>query len=189
MVSPATHSLVTYKDNVYRECVLVLDEATVRANGNPTQVSQGVFTGFSLPLYAANEELFFHVHVMHDWDGVTDLIILIHVYLDTANNTKNFKLRTAWENITTGTNIVGTPDGDLAPATSNDVDVQVATGNASQFQTYEVPFTIAYAGIAAGDCVGIRRRRIAATGNEIAGEVVVYMSMLRYQVNKWGMAV
>ena len=195
MPAPQTHSLFTYQNNVYRETVLQLDEVQVRANGLPTRVSQGVYHGYSLPLYAANEELFFHVHIMHDWDEASDLIALIHVYLDTANNAKNFKLQASWENITTGNNITGTPNGDLVPATSNDVEVQVATGNASQYQTYEVPFTIDYDidgggnELVRGDCIGLRLRRIAALANEIAGEVVVYMNMIRYQVNNLGMPV
>lgn len=45
-----------------------LDFSTVRANGKPTHVSRGVFEGFSLPVFAADdEELFFDICIPNRW--------------------------------------------------------------------------------------------------------------------------
>ena len=123
------------------------------------------------------------MHAPVDWDGASDLIVLVDCYLDTANTSKNFQLRSEWENITVGT--------DLVPDTDNDVDVETATGAASQYQSFRVSFTIDYdkdspALVERGDCMCLRLTRIAATADEIAGEVVVCKAILKYKVNSFG---
>lgn len=147
------------------------DFETVRAQGKPTWVTRGVGGGFSLPIYAANnEELYFNMHIPARWDGESDIVVHIHGYLDTANTDKKFQLRVAWESWTPGT--------DIMPAISNNVDVETTTGTWAQYQTYSVMFTIDYdidspSLIKAGDCLCMRLRRIDASGDEIAGEVVI----------------
>jgi len=45
-----------------------LDFSTVRANGRPTHVTRGIFEGFSLPVFAADdEELYFDICVPNRW--------------------------------------------------------------------------------------------------------------------------
>ncbi len=177
--------LLTLGDNI--EIQTDMDYSTIRAFGKPTDVHRGVFNGFSLPVYSSdNEEIFFKVHIPHDWDEASDFVIKLYCYIDTANDTKNFKLRMQWENVTPGT--------DTYPATDNDVDVQTATGgSAVQYQSYELDFPIDYdidtpAVIARGDILGLLLRRIAASANEIAGEVVITDIKLRYKRNLLGSA-
>jgi len=55
---------------VWLEFRLGLDWASVQAHGKPTHVTRGIFEGYSLPVYAAdNEELFFEVCVPDRWKG------------------------------------------------------------------------------------------------------------------------
>lgn len=163
-----------------------LNWASVQAHGKPTFVSQGTFHGFSLPLYAANEELFFAICVPGRYDGISDPKAHVDCWLSHAEDTKNFKLQLSWEHFTPGT--------DPVPTTMNDVEVQIATGaSAPQFNSYLVPFAINYDidtpdNLAAGNLLGLRLRRIPATGNEIAGEVVIAHIGVSFRRDKMGIA-
>lgn len=172
---------------VYIELRPDLDYATLIATGKPTYVKQGVFNGFSLPLYAANEELFAEVCVPSRYDEASDPIAHVDCWLSQAEDTKNFKLQLSWERYTPGTGAV--------PATMNDIEVQTATGvGAPQFNSYRIPFTIDYDidtpdDLIAEDILGLRLRRIAATANECGGEIVVTHLGVSFRRDKMGAAV
>lgn len=149
----------------------------------PTIVELGVSKGYSLPIYNADdEEVFMCICVPRRWDGTSDPILVLPVYLDTANTAKNFNLQASWEHYD--------PEIDIAPATSNDVEVETATGTASQYQSFKVNFAFNYdidgAGneMAAYDRVCCRLRRIAASANEIAGEIVAGPPVVKFKRNK-----
>ena len=169
---------------LYLELRPDLDYTTITAQGKPTQVARGVIHGYSLPIYAAdNEELFLENHIPHRWDGESNILVHLHCYLSAANDTKNFNIQLSWEHFT---------DGDIVLATSNDVEVETATGAlAAQFQSYHVEFIIDY-DIDVGDPIistdefHMRIRRIAATANEIAGEIVVTHIGVVYLIDKLG---
>lgn len=165
----------------WQELHLDTDYSTVRALGKPTDVHRGVHNGFSLPVYAAdNEELFYSVHVPHDWDESTDFVLKVYGYIDTANDTKNFQLRIQWDKVAPGTDTYGTTD--------TDVDTETATGaSASQYQSYETSFTIAASTFTRGVLLGIVLQRIAASSNEITGEFVLTEAMFRYRRNTIGL--
>ena len=120
------------------------------------------------------------------YDEESDIIVHLYCWLAGAEDTKNFKLQLSWEHYTPGTDIV--------PATSNDVEVQTATGaSAAQFQSYVVPFTINYDidtpdDIIGDDIIGMRLRRIAATANECAGEIVINHLGIIFRRDKLGIA-
>lgn len=162
-----------FQDKVTLEIRPELDFETIRGQlGVPTLVKRGIIGGFSLPVLAGdNEELFLSVHIPKRWDGASDIKVHVEGYLDTANNTKKFQLRVAWENLTCVTDII--------PATSNNVNVETTTGNWVQYQGFEIEFIVDYdidgagAEIAVGDCLFLHLYRLAASGNEIAGEVVI----------------
>lgn len=150
----------------------------------PTIVARGVSKGYSLPIYSADdEEIFMCICTPRRWDGESDAILVLPVYIDTANDTKNFKIQLSWEHYD--------PDTDIVPATSNDVEVQQATGaSAAQYQSYAMDFTIDYDIDGAGNEVQSyerlcgRVRRIAASADEIAGEVVVGPPVVKFLRDK-----
>lgn len=157
---------------VYIELRPDLDFETIRGNaGIPTLVTRGVFRGFSLPLYVANEELFGAICVPDRYDEASDIFVHLYCWLAQAEENKNFNMQMSWEHYTPGTDVV--------PATSNDVAVETATGaGAAQFKSYIVEFTIDYDihtpdNIVAGDILQLRVRRINASANEAIGEIVV----------------
>jgi len=166
MTSPATHSLFTFKDLVLLELQPDLDFVTVQALGKPTWVTQGIFGGFSLPIYGAdNEELFFTICVPDRWDGTNSLLGHVHCWISQAEDSKNFKLQLTWEYFVLGSAV---------PATSTDVEVETATGaSAPQFKSFEVDFPLVPGSLTVNNSLGLRLRRIAASENEIGGEVVI----------------
>ena len=164
---------ITLSDSglVYIELTPDLDITRIIGSGKPTHVTQGIYGGFSLPLYAADEELFFTICVPNRYDEASDIKVRVYCWLAGAEDSKNFKLQLSWEHYTPGTDVV--------PATLNDVEVQTATGaGAAQFQSYKVDFTIDYDidtpnNIVADDILGLRLRRIAADADECGGEIVI----------------
>ena len=154
----------------------VFNYATIIGLGKPTQVSRGVYNGWSLPIYDSdNEELFACSCIPSNWDGLTNPIIYVGGWLDTANTDKNFKLEVCWEH----TRMDGT---EVMDTSENNVPVSQATGTAAQYTAFKLAFTIDLVGssVLAGDALGMRIRRLAADSNEITGEFVVEGAILVY---------
>lgn len=161
-----------------------IDFSRILGTAKPTRVAQGVVTGFSFPVFNSDDEEIFLICDVPNWyNGSSDVTVHIHVYLDTANTSKNFNLEVAWEHYTVGT--------DTVPATSNSVTTETATGTASQYQSFEVEFTIDYDidtpdNLTSEDEIALRIRRLAASGNEIAGEIVITQIGCVFQKDKLG---
>lgn len=160
-----------------------LDFETVRAQGKPTQVSRGVTHGFSLPIYNNdNEELYLATYIPFRWDEASDIIVHIHCYLDTANVDKRFNIQLSWKNFS---------DGDIIPATSNDLTTETQTGAVAQYKSYYVHFIIDYDiapadPVISSDELHLRIRRLAASADEIAGKIVITHVGVTFQRNKLG---
>ena len=169
-ISGADPLRLTGDAKVYFELRPDLDFETVRAQGKPTQVARGVIHGFSLPIYSNdNEELFLSMHTPDRWDNVSNILVHIHCYLTSANDGKNFNLQVSWMHYT---------DGDVVPDGSYNLTVETATGTAVQYQSFHIDYTLDYDivpadPIASSDELHLRLRRLDASTNEIAGEVVI----------------
>ena len=159
-----------------------MDYADVAAHGKPTSVSIGACTGYSMPIYAAdNEELFFGETVPGRWDGASDIILHVVAALAAAETPgETFKFQFSW-------NQVGITD--IVPAATHDVTHEITVVDGTQYATYELAFTLDY-NIDAGDVVEIhdyisgRLRRIASAGDEVDGEIVVLDWHTYYQVDR-----
>lgn len=146
----------------------------------PDNVFRGVIQGYSLPVWDANDEqLFLEMHVPYRWDGTSDIIIDIECYLAVAETDAFFRMEIGYYTFTPGVDVVAD--------TINLVDTNTATGtSAAQYQSYEVIITIPAAGIVTGDMMGLRLRRVAATGQECSGEIVVTHTGLVFVRDKMG---
>lgn len=177
---PATHPVRLEGDG---KCNLEtrpdLDWSTQIGLGKPAFVQRGVISGFSFPVYAANnEELFLEMHVHRRWDGISNIRIHLECYLLSAEDSHFFKLELGYYAFTPGTDIV-------ADSVSL-VSANTATGaEADQYQSYEVEVEIPYAGISSNDVLGMRLRRIAATGTECDGNIVVTHVGVRFDIDKF----
>lgn len=165
----------------------VLDQDMIRKNTKPDVVYRGLVRGFSMPIYASDaEELFFtEPYCPARWDGASDIIVRVSGYLDTANDTKRFKLNLAWEHQTPGTDVITTSE--------HSDNVETLTGAWSQYQSFYKEFTIDYNVdgadvVTKGDVINMRLRRVAKAGAEaeIAGEVVITGVTMKYRCDKFG---
>jgi len=173
MLYPKTEAKLTLRPD--------LDYTTITALGKPSSVILGAFPGFSLPVYAADEELFMSMKVPERWNGTTDLRFKVCVYLAGAEDIGDvFKLQTSYASTPCGAGIV--------PSAVTDVEVQqaVLTDRAAQYDTYELEFAIPAAGLSVKDKLGIRIRNIVATGTPITGEIVVFDTILELKRDKLG---
>lgn len=156
----------------------------IGGTAKPTSVQLGAYSLFSMPIYSADdEEIFFNWSIPRRWNGSSDIIVGCTAVIDTANDTKKFRLQLSWEHYAV--------DG-VAPATTNDVNFNKTTGNDAQYQSYPVTWTVDYdidgggSEIAANEVLGGRIRRIAADDNEIAGEVMLHGFYIQYTTDKIG---
>jgi hypothetical protein len=158
-----------------------LDFTSVAALGKPTQITRGAFKGYSMPLYAANEELFYGINVPGRWDGASDIIFHALVALALAETPgETFKFQLSW-------NQIGATE--IVPSATHDVTDEIIVVDGTQYATYDLFFTIDY-NIDVGDVVlshdvlGGRLRRVASSGDEVDGEVIVLDWHAHFAVDK-----
>ena len=182
-ISPAGVVSMAGTGRVYHFDTFTFDYANITGQGKPTLVTRGVADGFSLPVYNSdNEELFACKCIPSDWDG-GNVTCIVGGWLPSANNANKFNLQVSWETWSPTSNTV-------VPTSVTDVPVETTTGNWSAYASFKVEFTIAINGLAsAGDIFAFRIRRLAASGDEIDGEVVVQGASIKYIANKLGQAV
>ena len=162
-----------------------LDITTIVGQGKPTQVKIGIFNGFSMPVYNNdNEELFFDLCVPFRYSEDADITTCIGAILSGGEDVGDkFNFQLSWEH---------QKIGEVIPVTTNDVEVEttVATDRNAQYDLYKVEFTINYdidgigSEIAAEDLLTFRLRRIAASANEVANEIIVAGLNIAFPVNK-----
>lgn len=164
-----------------------MDFAVVQAHGKPTQITHGAFSGYSLPIYAAdNEELFFSMNVPGRWDGASDIIVHVLVALAGAETAgEDFNLQLSWENSDLGEPIVNT---------THDVEVEteLLAGRVAAYDTYQVNFTIDYDADGVGneievhDLLAMRLRRIAVDGasDEVESKIIILDYHMNFTVDK-----
>jgi len=169
---------------VTKSKTFLFNYSRITGKGKPTLVNQGVFFGWSLPIYSSDdEELFTCSCIPTDWDGVSDPVFCVAGWLDTANTDKKFKLQCSVNTYDPTTN-------EVVPSTTVDYTTETTTGTDAQYTSFIVCFTLdaSAAGLTAGKSVGIRIRRVAATTAEIAGEFVVEGAVVTYVSDKLGEA-
>lgn len=162
-----------------------LDSITQIAQAKPTQITVGVFKGYSLPIYSSdNEELFYQVRVPYRWDGTSNFLTCLEVILaDVEDVGDTFKLQCSWQHI---------PHDGVVPITVHDIDVEqvVLSGRNAQYSTYHIHFIVDYDidgvgnELVSDDIIGFRFRRITSTGTAIDNEIIVISSVVDFQIDK-----
>lgn len=152
----------------------------------PTQIDRGASSGYSLPIYAANdEELFFNEHIAGRWDGASDIVVSVIGYLSAAEDVNDdFALQLSWSNKATSSGVF--------PDTTTDVEVRtnIDTDRNAAMSIYKIEFTIDWdtntPDIVASDLFCGRLRRVAVGGGytEMSGEFVVQAIVITYVVDK-----
>jgi hypothetical protein len=167
-----------------------IDQVIIQNKIKPVMVYRGATRGFTMPIWNAvgnaDEQIFAtEPRVPSRWDGVSDIVVIITGYLDTANNAKRFGLEVGWQSVTPGVDVVGT--------SINTDNTQVLTGNWAQYESFSASVTLNYDVAPANpilvkDCMGLRIRRIAkeGIGDEITGNVIITGIDMRYRCDKFG---
>lgn len=155
------------------------------ALSKPTQVSVGIYKGYSFPVYSAdNEELFFRETVPDRWDGVSDIVFHTRVALAGGEDVgDNFKFQFSWEHA---------PCDSTLLVTSNDVELETAVllGRNAQYDVYCLSFIMDYDIDGAGneiqphELLGGRLRRIDATNPDVTAEIIVLDWHTHYAIDK-----
>ena len=157
-----------------------LDFDIVKKNAVPVSYSRGIFSGFQLPIWLADdEELFFDICVPDRWDGESISHIHLDVFLiDAQDDGDDFNLQIAWEHYNPGT--------DEVPNIATSIGVETPTGASAAFQSYHVHFDIPAEDMEGDDILAFRVRRLAAAGTEIDGNVVIQHAGVIFLCNKLG---
>lgn len=152
-----------------------LNETRIRGNaGIPTDATVGIHTGYSLPIWAANNEELYFVHCVPDrWDNESDILIHIDSALANANESGNsYKLQVEW--------IQATPNEDEVPIAGwTTLTITRAIYSNDQYDLcqdwFVLDYDIAPADIVeADDLIALRVRRISATpADELDGELII----------------
>ena len=168
---------------VYKIDTFLFNYSRITGRGKPTLVDRGLAFGFSLPVYNTDdEELFSCKCIPDDWDG-GNITGYVGGWLPSANNAKKFNLQFSWE--------CWSPDGnEVVPTAVQDVPVETTTGNWDAYTSFKIPFAISISasGCSSGDIFALRIRRLAASEDEITGEIVVEGASIQYTIDKLGLA-
>ena len=156
-----------------------LDENSSNVANKPTLIIRGVFGGYSLPEYAAGEELLFRMRVPHEWDGVTNpwfvAITSISAAEDIGDKSK-FQLEWQSEDI-----LHVIPDTIQETLTN---EVTVADGTA--FYAEIIAFELDASTIVRGQNLQGRLRRIAASASSVDNEIIVWHWDTRWKFSRMG---
>lgn len=148
----------------------------------PTPVEVGCHAGYSMPIWASDdEELFFREYVAGRWDGATNITCSVICCLASAETAgEDFRFELAYQAIKL--------DGTEVLTTSvTTVEVEQNCAAAAQYQTFKLDFALTASGIEYSDHLGLRLRRIAVEevgANECEGEVIVLDCIITYTVDK-----
>ena len=168
-----------------------LQQEEIRKVLKPDSIYVGAFYGYSLPIYAAdNEELFFKQRVPVRWDGESDIHVHMIVALSDAEDVgDNFRFQLSWQHC--GCHL----PNPTVRATTFDVEMEqaVLVGRSAQYSVYLMHFLIDYDIEGAGseihsqELLAFRIRRIAATAPQVANEILVFDTVTVYRRDKLGM--
>jgi len=169
----------------YRERPMV-QHSVIGVKSKPVLIQIGVFSGYEMPVSTwSDDQYIFVTHsVPRRWDGTTNPVYTLACILGTANTDKKFKMRASWRHFT--------PDGDIVPITSRDVDTETSiVGAQSQYKSYKISFTIDYDYftpdiLVASDVLSIKVGRVDASSAEATGNIIILGGVLNYRRDKIG---
>ena len=158
--------------------------ATMIGAGKPTLVNYGVWSGFSLPAFAADEEIHWRDHVPIPWDSISDPVYCATFYLagaedvdDTVRFIMLYNAKTHYAGVVTNTYNTCT------------TRVAIKTGRSAQYSIYHVEFALdhddgTYPIPYEAEMAGILRRAEAGGDLAISGETVVIDHMISYHCKR-----
>lgn len=155
-----------------------LDENSANAQSKPTLIERGIFHGYSLPTYAAGEELHFRLRVPYPWDGTTNpWFVALAGPSATEDLGDKFKFQLEYQ---------ASAIDEVIPATYETLTDEVALTNASAYFATIIGFELDATKLNVGENIQYRLRRIAASSPEVTNEVAIWHWDTRWKMDKLG---
>ena len=180
------HRLVRFKNNAYQVQRLPMENFR-RGVSSPVATVKGGVAGY---LFSADAEiLYIQFCVPKDWDGASDLNVILHCVLNQAETENDvIDWETSVLSIADHENALS-PPGTQTPGAAHNILAVNADGD-----FHKVPIVLDYnhgtCPIAPNDNVSITLSRTASVGTSgYVGGVVVIDMCIEYQLNKLGEAV
>lgn len=171
---------MSYTNPAYWKSVTpFLDENTANVANKPTLITRGMFGGYSLPEYAASEELLFRMRVPHTWDGSTNPHFVAITSISGAEGVGDkYKFQLEWSSGDIGAII---PD-----TTTETLTDEVTVSNGTAYYAEIIDFELDATTIVGGQNLQARLRRIAASASSVTNEVIVWHWDTRWYMNRFG---
>lgn len=158
-----------------------LDFGRILGVTKPTPFYRGVYQGYSMPIYANDdEELTYRTKIPDRWDGITNpRAIFYSCLLGDEDVGDTFKFQFDGSS-------VECDNGDILPSLTTEYfsETTVAEGKNNQYNIYCFDFELNAENIKPGDLAAGRLRRIASSGTEVTNEIGVMYFMLEFKTNK-----
>lgn len=156
-----------------------LDENSANVANKPSLVCRGIFCGYSLPEYAADEELKFRMRVPHEWDSVSNPWFVAITSISAAEDVDDkYKLQLEWQS----EDILH-----VIPDTTQEIltdEITVVDGSA--FYAEIIAFELDATTILRGQNLQARLRRIAASASSVDNEIIVWHWDTRWKRSRLG---
>ena len=140
---------------------------------------RGVFGGYSLPEYAAGEELLYRIRVPHEWDGVTNPWFVAITSISGAEDIGDkYKLQLEWQS----EDILHVIPDTIAETLTDEVTVADGTAYYAEI----IAFELDAATLLRGQNLQMRLRRIAASASSVSNEIIVWHWDTRWKRSRIG---
>lgn len=166
-------------NSVWTSFVPFLDENTANVANKPSLVCRGMFCGYSLPEYAAGEELKFRMRIPHEWDGSTNpWFVAITSISATEDVGDKYKLQLEWQ----AEDILHVIPDTIAETITDEVIVADGTAYYAEIVALELDATT----MLRGQNLQARLRRIAASSSSVSNEIIIWHWDTRWKISKYG---
>ena len=156
-----------------------LDENSANTANKPTLVTRGIFGGYSLPEYAADEELRYRLRVPHAWDATTNPWFVAITSISAAEDVDdNYMFQLEWQS----KDILHVIPDTIQETLTDEVTVVDGTAFYAEIIAFELDATT----ILRGQNLQARLRRIAATAPSVDNEIVVWHWDTRWKISRPG---
>ena len=158
---------------------IFLNENVSNIANKPSLIDIGLFKAYSLPEYAAGEELLFSMRVPHDWDATTNPYFVCPSILTAAEDIGDkYKFQIEWQSADVG--------GVFPVTTQETITHEVTVTDGTQYRGEILAFELDATTLVRGQNLQLRLRRIAASSLSVSNEIAIPHWDTRWKLNKLG---
>ena len=156
-----------------------LNENVSNIANKPSLIDIGLFKAYSMPEYAASEELLFSMRVPHDWDGITNPYFVCPSIITVAEDVDDkYQFQLEWQSADVGS---------VFPVTTQEtLTDEVTITDGTQYRGEILAFELDATTLVRGQNLQMRLRRIAASSSSVTGEIAIPHWDTRWKCNRIG---